>query len=164
MRLWCALLIVVAGCQNSASPSAPGAPRSELDRAAIEAGVIPDPRADIAGFYARGGDRVCIVNDAGRYRIGAVMEIDRDLRCEGSGTVRRDGALLNIRFDGVERCRISARYDGDRISFAGTVPAECAALCTQRASFSAMEVVRLGQAEVEVSKPRRPDGKSLCPA
>jgi hypothetical protein len=61
-----------------------------------------------------------------------------------------------------DKCRVSARFDGERIVFPAEAPAGCAALCTGRASLDAFTVERVSEAASEAGMLRAPGGRLLC--
>lgn len=155
------LLIALAGCAREAPRE--DAAGEALERAAIAAGVVRDPAArDFAGLYARDTDRVCIVAARGGYRIGASIDYGGGEGCGARGTVTRSGEALRVAFAGATGCSFDARLDQDRIVFPGEVPAACATLCSDRASFAALEVDLLSQVATEAVQLRDRTGRILC--
>lgn len=160
-------LALLAGCsQQSQQPAAtPPTPASELEAAAIEAGVVADPNStDIVGLYARDTDRVCIVPSATAYRIGVFVDYGDDQACSGSGVVDHVGEQLSVNFPATPGCTFDARFEGDHIVFPATVPEACAKLCQQRASLAALTVDRLSDSVSEASTLRDAKGRLLCGA
>jgi hypothetical protein len=51
-------------------------------------------------------------------------------------------------FDNAD-CTIPAVYDGRSVHLAGNVPAGCAALCGERASFAGVAVSRVGSTDAD---------------
>ena len=163
IRLFAIALLALAGC--SAPPDVPGAQDrpTDLERAAIEAGLIADPaNTDITGLYARETDRICIVPAAKAYRIGLVIDYGDRIGCAGSGVVDRVGDGLRITLDGRAGCSFDAQFDGDRIVLPGRVPDGCAALCARRVSIAGLEVERLSDSTSEASTLRDRRGNLLC--
>jgi len=156
------LLLALASC--SKAPPAPAPPTTasgELERAAIAAGVIPDPNdTDITGLYARDTDRVCVVPDRDGYRIGAFVDYGDAQTCSAKGKVTRAGEKLSIEFEG--GCRLDASFDGTSIAFPGEVPAPCRALCGGHASLAALEAERLSDSVSEASTLRDAKSRMLC--
>lgn len=145
------------------TPKAGSAPTSDLEAAAIAAGIVSDPAsADLTGLYARETDKLCIVPDAKDFRVGAFVDYGERQGCSGSGTAVRDGDQLHLIFDAAPGCAFDARFDGDRIVFPAALPAGCAKLCQGRASFAALDVDRLGDSPSEARSLRNPRGKLLC--
>ncbi len=160
-----ALAMLLAAC--SGSTKAPAARETGqavgLEQAAIEAGVIRDPAdTGLTGLYARDTDRLCVVPAADGYRIGAFVDYGDQLTCSGSGIATRSGESVHIVFDGAAGCSFDARFDGDRISFPGSLPDACQALCSRRASFAALSADQLSQSISEARAPRGPRGRLLC--
>lgn len=159
------LCLVAAGCSGDATTGSGNsqAAMPELERAAISAGVIPDPaNTDITGLYARDTDRVCVVPDRLNFRLGAFVDYGDGQNCSGFGVLTRVGENLHVVFNGVVGCDFDARFEGDRIVFPGRLPAACGKLCSRRASFAALDVSRLSQSVSEASTLRSANGKLLC--
>lgn len=152
--------LLLAGCSQPADTGNSGG--AALEEAAIAAGVVRDPDASaLAGLYARDTDQVCIVAKDGGYRIGASIDLG-DQGCSAAGTVTRSGGRLNVAFDGAPGCAFEAQLDGDRIIFPATMPAGCERLCTDRASFAALEVDLLSEAVSEARSMRDRKDRELC--
>jgi hypothetical protein len=162
-RIAVALLLALAACGGGTSQNA-AAPQ-DLESAAIERGLVSDPRQnDIAGLYARDTDRVCIVPDGQGYKIGAFVDYGDRITCSGTGQVRRAGETLRIELgpEGEERCGFDAKFDGEKIQFPGNVPDSCAKLCARRASFAGLDVTRMSESAAEARAMRDPSGRALC--
>ena len=160
------LLVLAAGCSRAVPPTASNASApTGLEAAAIEAGVIPDPKnADITGLYTRETDRVCVVPAATAYQIGVFVDYGDDQHCSGLGTVSRVGETLHVGFSDVDGCNFDARFEGDRIVFPGTVPEACRKLCSQRASIAGLTVDQLSNSAAEAATLRDARGRLLCPS
>jgi hypothetical protein len=157
-------LLLLAACseQPQAANTVTDAPSSDLEAAAIQAGVIPDPNhSDVAGLYERETDRVCVVPRGDSYRIGLVVDYGEQ-HCGGSGIVTQDGERLGVTFPAASGCSFDARFEGDRIVFPGQVPDACAALCDGRASIAGLRVDRLSDSVSEASSLRDAKGRMLC--
>ena len=161
-------LAVLGGCsdrtpgRNMAAATGAGA---ELEAAAIAAGVIPDPNStDPTGLYSRGTDRLCVLPAAEDFRIGIDVDYGDGQHCSASGTARRDGERLRVRFEGTGDCGFDARFEGDRVVFPGKLPKGCAVYCTGRASLSGLEVDRLSSSASEARAMRGAGGRLLCGA
>jgi hypothetical protein len=161
-RLGLGLLLMLAACSKSTPVAAPPTTSSsELERAAIAAGVIPDPNdTDITGLYARDTDRLCVVPDRDGYRIGAFVDYGDAQSCTAKGRVSRSGEKLHIAFDG--GCSLDASFDGASIQLPGEVPAPCRTLCTGHASLAALDAERLSDSVSEASTLRDAKGRMLC--
>lgn len=160
-----AVCLLLVGCSGGISTEATNASSAvpDLERAAISAGVIPDPaNTDITGLYTRDTDGVCVVPDRLNFRLGAFVDYGDGQNCSGSASLSRVGESLHVSFSGAEGCDFDARFEGDRIIFPGRLPAACAKLCARRASFAALDVGRLSQSESEASTLRGANGKLLC--
>ncbi|MEO5866338.1 MAG: hypothetical protein ABIS14_12565 [Sphingomonas sp.] len=167
MKRWAAAiaLLLAAGCSRQPTPGSATTDNGAtgLEAAAIQAGVIPDPKdTDITGLYARDTDRICVVPSATAYRIGVFVDYGEQLSCGGSGTATRVGELLHVNFDGASGCSFDARFEGDRIVFPGRVPEACQTICVRRASIAGLAVDRLSASVSEASTLRDGRGKLLC--
>lgn len=162
MRAALALLLALGSCSGGA-PAPNAAEPQDLESAAIERGLLRDPRdREIAGLYARDTDRVCIVGGEDGYRIGAFVDYGDRITCSGSGKVTRSGETLHIELGEGEACSFEARFDGEKLIFPGNVPDGCARLCARRASYAGLEVARLSESEAEARAMRDPRGRALC--
>ena len=160
MRALFAVALLLAGCSEEADVANEGG--VALERAAVAAGVVRDPQGSaLAGLYARDTDQVCIVAAEDGYRIGASVDYGGE-GCSASGEVTRSGERLTITFDGAPGCRFDARLDGEQIVFPGAVPAACERLCSNRASFAALEADLLSEAASEAAAMRDVRGRELC--
>ena len=75
------LLLVACSGKPAEKTQAP----QDLETAAIERGLVTDPRdTEIAGLYARDTDRICIVPAAPGYRIGAYVDYGDKITCSSS--------------------------------------------------------------------------------
>ena len=136
-------------------------PGGKLEAAALARGLVPDPTAPIIGAWARDTDRVCVVpGHGGDLAIGALVDYGEGQGCAASGTVKRSGGRLDIRFGA---CRMIAAFDGERIVFPPEVPAACDQLCIGRASLAALAVDRQSESVSEAATLRTPGGRPLCP-
>ncbi|MDO7843006.1 hypothetical protein [Sphingomonas immobilis] len=167
MRHAAALALFLAGCSQAPQEAAKAdkpAPTG-LEAAAIEAGVIPDPKSsDITGLYTRETDRVCVVPTASAYKVGVFVDYGDQQSCGGSGTVTRTGETLRLDFPDAAGCGFDVRFEGDRLVFPGRVPEACAKLCSQRASIAGLTVDRLSDSVSEASTLRDGRGRLLCPS
>ena len=156
-----ALALIVGGCGQADAPEATTGAGDELERAAVAAGLVPDPvRASIVGAWTRDSDRMCVVpGESGSERIGVVIDYGEGNGCVGAGTVRRAGDRLAVDL-GV--CRIDASFDGERISFPAEIDAACARACRGNASLAALTVERVSGSVAEAATLRAPSGRQLC--
>jgi len=143
------ILIVVALLVACSQPaSAPDSPKSDLENAALEAGLITDPDTlDLAGTFetrsALGADRFCAIGsrDAG-YDIGMLAVFGGDSQCEARGKASISGETIAIELaeDGdskaIKKCSFLAFFDGVVIRLPGQLPQACADACSNRASFA----------------------------
>ena len=162
MRLALLSLFLLAACSEGA-PSGQPQQAADLETAAIERGLVRDPKdTEIAGLYARDTDRVCIVPDSGGYRIGAFVDYGDRITCSGTGTASRVGETLHVELGEDDSCSFNARFDGEKISFPGTLPDGCAKFCARRASYAGLEVSRMSESIAEASEMDDSRGRRLC--
>lgn len=155
------LLLAACGDQPTAVDRSPGA---QLEQAARAAGIVADPaRANLIGSWARETDRMCVVpaaaGDSRNLRLGVLIDYGEGQGCVASGTARQHGDKVAVSLGG---CRFDAQLDGERLSFPAELPAACDALCTGRATLSAVSVERLSASVSEAETLRAPSGKPLC--
>lgn len=153
-------LLALASCPRAAMQSPdPDAP--DLETAAIERGLVIDPRdREIAGLYARETDRLCLVRRGGSYRVGVSTDLGDDIACSAAGTVERSGDRLQVTLG--QGCGFAARLDGERITFPARLPDACARACTRRATLAALSVTRLSESQAEASTMRDAGGHQPC--
>ncbi|WP_294329582.1 hypothetical protein [uncultured Sphingomonas sp.] len=161
-RAGLALLPILASCGAPSPAPSPNA-SVDLETAAIQRGLVRDPRdTAIAGAYARGPDRLCIVPSGQTHRIGIVIDYGEGNGCRAKGTVRRAGEGLALALGQDEACRFTARYDGDHLALPGALSAACQRLCTGRAALAGAQFVRLGESVAEARAMRDPEGHLPC--
>lgn len=160
----------LSACGDRQAPSAPPEPQAEvasgLETLAVESGALVDGAArDPVGSYGRtydgGRDRLCITSDAQDYRFGAEIRIGDDEFCSGGGTAKRSGERLILSFAD-SKCRIIARYEGDRIVMPGAVDTACAELCSNRGTLAGVTFPRTGGNNMAARRVRSIDSKALC--
>jgi hypothetical protein len=152
-------LLALASCPVTHRAEVVRAPT--LEEAAIARGLVRDPAdVDLTGLYARDTDRLCITGSSLSYRIGAYVDYGDGIACNAAGTVERDGQVLHVDFG--DNCRFDARFDGERVTFPASVPSECRARCTRRASLAALEVQRLSGSSAEAAAMRNGKGDQPC--
>ena len=133
----------------------------DLETAAVLRGLVADPRtSDPVGLYGRDTDRMCVVRDGSRYRVGVYVDYGEGLGCDASGSLRRSGERLSFDLGG--GCAFDAVFDGAWIVFPISLPTACAARCTRRATFSALSVDRLSEAPAEAAAMRSARGGLPC--
>ncbi|PAX08482.1 hypothetical protein [Sphingomonas lenta] len=153
--------LLLAGCGEDRATTNTASAGAKLEAAAIEAGLVPDPeRATLIGSWAADSDRVCVApGEGGRDRIGVLLDYGEGNGCVAAGGVRRAGDRLDVDFG---RCRVQARFDGERISFPASVPQDCERLCRGNATLSALSVARVSDSAAEAATLRTPSGRLLC--
>ena len=161
MRRMLVLALLLGGCGRADAPEAATGAGAELERAAVAAGLVPDPaRASIVGAWARDSDRVCVVpGPGGADRIGVLVDYGEGNGCVGRGVARRSGDRIAVELGA---CRIDARFDGERIAFPAEVEPACERLCRGNATLAALSVAQVGASAAEASALRAPSGAPLC--
>ncbi|SFP33678.1 hypothetical protein [Sphingomonas rubra] len=162
MRTLGAALLLLAGCDRPAPSATSNSAGARLEAAAIARGLVVDPaRATLVGVWAHDTDRLCVTGPAGgEQRVGAVVDYGEGQACSAAGTVRRSGERLRVSFG--RDCRFDARFDGERIAFPAELPRSCDALCSGRASLSALTVDRLSDSASEAATLRGDQRQLLC--
>jgi hypothetical protein len=137
------LLALLAGCEAKIPAPQIGGNEAgrELDRLAIERGLLPDPESlAFEGRYETrselGTDKFCALADGDRYRIGFLSVFGPESKCEGQGTAEQNGDTVRVVLTGKGQCAFEASYDGIVLRFPGTVPESCAAYCSRNANMS----------------------------
>jgi hypothetical protein len=162
MRAALALLLALGACSGG-QPAANLQQPQDLESAAIERGLVPDPDdSNVEGLYARDTDRICVVRSGSEYRIGAYVDYGDRITCSGSGRLERSGGTLRISLGAGEGCSFDARFDGERIAFPGALPDACSKLCARRASYAGLEVTRMSDSAAEAAAMRDASGRRLC--
>lgn len=157
-----ALLLLLAAC-SGAKPADKLRTPQDLEKAAVERGLIVDPAStEIGGLYARDTDRVCIVRSGIGYKIGAYVDYGDGIGCSGTGVVSRVGETLHIELGEDQNCGFDAKFDGQKIAFPGALPAGCEKQCTGRASYAGLEVMRMSESLAEAAAMRDARGRRLC--
>ena len=143
---------------------------SPLERAAIDAGVIPDVRnVSLSGAFERqsdlGEDRFCAVgNDEHGYQVGLLAVFGPDSKCEGLGAAERVGEEIQITLDSEQRCRFTASFDGVALRFPGNLPDSCASYCTPRAVLDGVSFFLVGEGDAVARSTRGREIENLCPS
>ena len=162
-----AMLSACGPADNKGEPSE--LPPSSLERAAIEAGVIPDSsNISLSGAFERrsdlGEDRFCAVGNKEKgYQIGILAVFGPESKCEAQGEAQQVGETVKISLLGKEQCEFEARFDGVELSLPGKLPKECSDYCTTRAGFNGVSFYLAGQGDSVARSTQGRDIKSLCP-
>lgn len=152
--------VALAACGRAPDAADRNSAGAQLERAAIAAGVVANPKQlDPVGVYASESDRVCVLREGKAYRIGASVDYGDGHGCLARGTAK-GGAKLAVALG--EGCRFEARLDGGRLIFPPALPEDCDRLCTGRALLTALSAARLSGAPSEATALRGRDGKPLC--
>lgn len=166
--------ILVACEQQAGAPDAPprtnaaAAPTSALEQAARDNGLVADvARMSPVGLYQQrheaGRNSLCIRPETeGRYRFGVDAVFGAEEGCRGSGTARRAGDKLILRFSGGGQCTIVVDYEGDRVAMPGVVDVACADLCNAGSSFEGVSFPRIAADEQAAKTAHDRDGNILC--
>lgn len=142
---------------------------SSLEKAAIEAGVIPDINTvTLSGAFERqsdlGTDRFCAVgNDENGYQVGMIAVFGPESKCEGLGEATRTGESVRITLTSEQRCSFTASFDGVEIKIPGGLPESCESYCSPRAGFNGVSFYLVGEGDAVARSTRGRDIESLCP-
>jgi hypothetical protein len=140
----------------------------QLDKKAIEVGIIPDPNnVTLSGrFETRselGTDKFCAVGEAGaQHKIGILAVFGPESKCEAQGTAQIKGEKIALSLNNQESCRFDAEFDGISIRFPGTMPGGCASYCTARASFAGTSYFMVEHGNINARKTLGRDIEKLC--
>ncbi len=168
MPLICLAALLLQACGDNGG-ARDGAVKSDIDKQAIEQGLLPDPKSRIlAGrFETRsdlGVDKFCAVEEGGnRYRIGMLAVFGPESKCEAQGTARFDGENVSIQLKGKETCNFDAEYDGIELRFPGSIPKGCASYCSARASMSGTSYYFVERGNDNAKRAIGRDFEKLCP-
>lgn len=165
--------LVLAACELRREPGevADGAEatvHSDLEAAAIEAGILPDQtKVTLSGAFERvsdlGTDKFCAVGgDDARYRIGILAVFGPDTKCEAVGQAQRDGEEIAIELIGEDSCKFTASFDGVQLRVPGSLPEGCDSHCGARATFAGTSYDLVGEGDDVARSTRGREYKQLC--
>jgi len=165
------VLLTLAGCEQFAAEetSEQTVEPSSLEKAAIEAGVIPDiNNVTLSGAFERksdlGTDRFCAVgNDENGYQIGMIAVFGPESRCEGMGEATRIGESVRVVLTSKDRCSFTASFDGVEIKLPGSLPESCESYCSPRAGFNGVSYYLIGEGDEVARSTRGREIERLCP-
>lgn len=147
-----ALLLV--GCDRQASGEKGHGIDADnpLEQVARERGVVRYETATPVGVFERnhelGRDAMCVVPDgAGQWRFSVTASYGAALSCYANGTMMRDGDDWRLRFAGAKGCEAVVQEQEDELRLPGSLPAQCAQLCSARASLSGLRLPRASWSE-----------------
>ena len=162
--------MLLAGCDQLGEEAASEPQeKSSLEKAAIEAGVIPDiSKVTLSGAFERqsdlGTDRFCAVgNDENGYQVGMIAVFGPESKCEGLGEAVRNGENVRITLNSEEQCSFTARFDGVELQLPGSLPESCASYCTPRALFDGVSYFLIGEGDAVARSTRGRDIESSVP-
>lgn len=162
--------MMLASCdQGAIAPEEPATEVSSLERAAIDAGVIPDVlNVTLSGAFERqsdlGTDRFCAVgSDENGYQVGMIAVFGPDTKCEGMGEAERNGENVRITLNSEDRCSFTARFDGVELKMPGGLPEGCASYCGPRAGFEGVSFFMVGEGDAVARSTGGRDIQNLCP-
>ena len=137
----------LSACSREVPPDAATSakPQSDLEAAAIDAGVIPDLKdISLSGRYEKrsdiGTDKFCSLPNGDGYDIGILASFGPGAQCEGQGTASISGEAVKIKMRGKGNCHFNAVFDGVEIRMPGSVPDGCNVYCTDRASLAGVRI------------------------
>ena len=171
MKYWFApiLCVTLLGCSANDDDNASSSKTSSLEKAAIEAGVIPDiANVTLSGAFERqsdlGVDRFCAVgNDERGYQVGIIAVFGPDSKCEGIGEAQRSGENVRISLTNAKPCQFTASFDGVELRLPGKLPEGCASYCSPRAGLDGVSFYLVGEGDAVARSTRGRDIESLCP-
>jgi hypothetical protein len=165
--------LMLAGCSETRAGDDEAAV-TPLDAAAIEAGVIADPEVlDLAGSFAdtggTGSDAFCARGNREQgYAVGVLVTFGGASQCEGQGRAALTGEQAQISLtrtssgDAVDDCSFTARFDGSALALAGSLPAACQAVCSNRASLAGASFALVENGDSAAQSTRGRDIGQLC--
>lgn len=141
--------LLLAGCGRPApnERAEGGGTDNPLEVAARQRGVVHPEAASPVGVFERahdlGRDAMCVVPDsAGKWRFAVTAAFGTGLSCTAAGSMVRDGDGWRMRFTGVDGCEALAHEEEDELRLPGSLPPQCARLCSARASLSGLRLPR----------------------
>ena len=142
-------VLFLGGCDR---PAPDGAGKSvdagnRLEVTARQRGVVRSEAATPVGVFERthdlGRDAMCVVPEgAGKWRFAVTAAFGPTLSCTATGTMVREGDGWRMRFAGVDGCDALVHEEEDELRLPGSLPAQCARLCPDRASLSGLRLPR----------------------
>jgi hypothetical protein len=167
--LWSAtLLMLLTGCDSgSGGILGSGNSGDELDKQAIEKGLLPNPSSrSLAGQYETrsdlGIDKFCAVESGNSSRFGMLAVFGPESKCEGIGTAKFDGTRISLNFEGKKECAFAADYDGIVIRFPGSIGPGCASYCSPHASMSGTQYFLVEKGNESARRVLGRDIERLC--
>lgn len=146
---------------------------ADLDQAAINAGILPDPDNIIleGRFETRsdiGTDKFCAIKKGDNdYNIGILAIFGADSFCEGQGSASLKGEKVIISLKNAvksidENCEFTASFDGISLQVPGDIPLACAKFCNNRASLSGTQYFLTEEGNEAARKSNGRGFKPLC--
>jgi hypothetical protein len=171
MKFWLGLplaLLCLSGCDGQTILVDGGSAGQQLDKKAIEVGIIPDPdNVTLSGRYETrselGTDKFCAVGEAGsQHKIGILAVFGPESKCEAQGTAQVKGEKVSLSLTNEDSCRFEAEFDGISIRFPGSMPEGCASYCTARASLAGTSYFMVEHGNDNARKALGRDIEKLC--
>jgi hypothetical protein len=163
-----AAILLLGGCDGETLSLGGSNAGDELNKKAIESGVIPDPRnVTLSGRYETrselGTDKLCAVGESGaQHKIGVLAVFGPESKCEGQGTASIKGEAINIKLNSQGSCNFDAEFDGISIRFPGALPDGCTSYCTPRASLAGTSYFMVEHGNENARKALGRDIEKLC--
>jgi hypothetical protein len=171
MKFWLSLpfaLLCLSGCDGQTILVDGSSAGQQLDKKAIEVGIIPDPdNVTLSGRYETrselGTDKFCAVGEAGsQHKIGILAVFGPESKCEAQGTAQVKGEKVSLSLTNEDSCRFEAEFDGISIRFPGSMPEGCASYCTARASLAGTSYFMVEHGNENARKALGRDIEKLC--
>lgn len=163
------LLLAMTACGVQGEPkSEPGNSNVELDRAAIDAGILPDPKmTSFGGAYERttelGFDRFCAVaREKDEYQVGFYASFGTESHCTGRGKAKVSGSKVSLTLGRTGSCAVEGSFDGQILRFDGKASARCAELCSQNAVLAGVSFPKVSDDRETALALTGRDGNQLC--
>ncbi len=162
------LFLILSGCDGQTILTDSGSAGKQLDKKAIEVGIIPDPNnVTLSGRYETrselGTDKFCAVGESGsQHKVGILAVFGPESKCEAQGTAQVKGEKISLSLNGADSCRFDAEFDGISIRFPGNLPDGCASYCTARASFAGTSYFMVEHGNENARKALGRDIEKLC--
>lgn len=161
LQIMLLVLLALPGCRGGDDGDTAGAAGGSAEGAGVQTGTL-------TGLYQGGAgsrrNQMCMIErEGGRATFGFVTWGRGDTNCSGSGQATRTGDRLRLQLDGDESCTLEARIEGRRVTFPGTIPAECNRYyCGPGAQMTGVAYDKIGGDETDAMRAVDLVGDPLC--